>query len=219
MSGRQDICPEDRTVIYMKFHRYLEQLFGSKVSISMLRAMINYQGKIFTVRGLAETANVSTSEAAVLVEQLEKYGVIRIQPVGKSYQISLNQKSYILNKIIKPILKAEERTLGELVSTLKKHLSKRIVSAAIFGSISRGEEKEDSDIDLLVISDNFDFDTALISRAQEEVSLIFHSNLSPLIFGEKEFRAKKNDKLVRSIIANYIMVTGKDLRKVLGEND
>jgi len=181
--------------------------------------MINYQGKIFTVRGLAETANVSTSEAAVLVEQLEKYGVIRIQPVGKSYQISLNQKSYILNKIIKPILKAEERTLGELVSTLKKHLSKRIVSAAIFGSISRGEEKEDSDIDLLVISDNFDFDTALISRAQEEVSLIFHSNLSPLIFGEKEFRAKKNDKLVRSIIANYIMVTGKDLRKVLGEND
>ena len=85
----------------MKLHQYLEQLFGSKVSISILRAMIKYRGKIFTVRGVAETANVSASEAAVVVEQLEKYGIIRIQPVGKAYQISLNEKSYVVNKIIK----------------------------------------------------------------------------------------------------------------------
>lgn len=219
MSGRPDICPEDRTTIHMKFHQYLEGLFGSKVSISILRAMINYKGKIFTVRGLAETANVSTSEAAVIVEQLEKYGIISIQPVGKSYQISLNQKSYILKKIIEPILIAEEKTLRILIAILKKHLSKRIVAAAIFGSVSRAEEKEDSDIDLLVISDHFDFATSLVSKAQEEVSLIFHSNVSPIILSEKEFRTKKNDRLVRSIIASYIMVAGKDLKKVLRKND
>lgn len=204
----------------MKFHQYLEQLFGSKVSISILRALINYRGKIFTVRGLAETANVSSSETAVMVEQLEKYGIIRIQPVGKSYQVLLNKKSYILNKIIKPILRAEEKTLRELISILKKHLtSKRIISAAIFGSVSRGEEKEDSDIDLLVISDNFDFANTLISKAREEVSLFFHSNLSPIILSKKEFRTKKNDRLTRSIIASYIIVTGKDLKEVLRKND
>jgi predicted nucleotidyltransferase len=179
--------------------------------------MINYKGKIFTGRGLAGTANVSTSEAAVVVEQLQKYGIIRIQPVGKSYQISLNEKSYVLNKIIKPILRAEEQTLNELCSLLKKYLGKRIVSAAIFGSISRGEEKDDSDIDLLVISNDFDFATGLVSKAQEEVSLLFHSNLSPLILSEKEFRAKKNDRFVRSILDSYIMVAGKDLRIVVRE--
>ena len=212
MSGRSD-------TIHMKFHQYLEQLFGSKVSISILRAMINYKGKIFTIRGVAETADVSSSEAAVLVEQLEKYGVIRIQPVGKSYQIYLNQKSYILNRIIKPILRAEKTTLNELVSILKKHLTKHGVSAAIFGSVSRGEEKEDSDIDLLVISDHFDSASVLVSEVQEDVSLIFHSNLSPIILSEKEFRAKKNGRLVRSILASYIMIAGKDLKKVLKEHD
>jgi len=216
MSVIPDICPEDRTVINTKFHKYLEQLFGSKISISILRALVNYKGKIFTVRGLAETANVSRSEAAVLVDQLEKYGIIRLQPVGRSYQVSLNEENYILNKIIKPILRAEEKTLDELVSVLKKHFSsKRNISVAIFGSVSRGEEKEDSDIDLLVISDNFDYANTLVSKAQEEVSLIFHSNLSPIILSEKEFIAKKNTKLVRSILDSYIMVAGKDLRKVI----
>lgn len=201
----------------MKLHQYLEQLFGSKVSIGILRAMIKYRGKIFTVRGVAETADVSVSEAAVVVEHLEKHGIIRIQPIGKAYQISLNEKSYVLNKIIKPILRAEEETLRELVSILKKHFRKRIVSVAIFGSVSRGEEKEDSDIDLLVISDHYDFAIALVAEAQEEVFPVFHSSLSPIIFSQKEFRRKKNGRLVRSILDSYIMVAGRDLKKVLSE--
>ncbi len=201
----------------MKLHQYVEQLFGSKVSISILRAMIKYKGKIFTVRGVAETANVSASEAAVVVEQLEKYGIIGIQPIGKAYQISLNEKSYVLNKMIKPILRAEEGTVSELVSILKKQFKKRIVSVAIFGSVSRGEEKEDSDIDLLVVSDHYDFAIALVAEAQEEVFPVFHSSLSPIIFSEKEFRRKKNDRLVRSIVDSYIMVAGRDLKKVLSE--
>ena len=36
----------------MKFHAYLEQLFSGKVSISMIRALLTYRGKIFTIREL-----------------------------------------------------------------------------------------------------------------------------------------------------------------------
>ncbi len=204
----------------MKFHRYLEQVLGSKACISILRAMVRYKGKIFTVRGLAETANVSRSETAVLVEQLEKYGIVNIQPVGKSYQLSLNENSYILNKIIKPILKAEEKTLEELIPILKKHFNnKRIISAAIFGSVAKGEEKMDSDIDLLVISDHFDIATDLVSEAQQEVYPIFHSSVSPLIFSKKKFLAKKKERLVRSILDSYIMITGRDLQEVIRKHD
>jgi predicted nucleotidyltransferase len=213
MSSKKDI-------LAMKFHLYLEQVLGSKACISILRAMVRYKGKIFTVRGLAETANVSRSETAVLVEQLEKYGIVNIQPVGKSYQLSLNENSYILNKIIKPILRAEEKTLEELIYILKKHLNnKHIISAAIFGSIAKGEEKVDSDIDLLVISDHFDIATGLVSEAQQAVSPIFHSTVSPLIFSKKKFLANKNERLVRSILDSYIMITGRDLQEVTRKHD
>ena len=199
----------------MKFHKYLERLIGNRVSISILRSLLDYKGRIFTVRSLADVSNVSKTETAVIIEELEKFGVIRIQPIGKAYHLTLNEKSYVFNKIVKPLLAAEKKTLEELVLLLKNHLStEKIISAAIFGSISRAEEKEDSDVDLLVISDDFDHATKAITSASEEVSLVFHSKLSPVIFSKKEFVSKKGSTLVRSIINSYILIAGKELKDI-----
>jgi predicted nucleotidyltransferase/DNA-binding MarR family transcriptional regulator len=209
------------------FHDYLESLLGSKVSISLARALVNYQGKIFTVRKLAEAANVSSSEAAVVVQQLEKYGILRIQPVGRSYLLTLNDKSYILNRILKPIIDAERHTLDELVSLLKKRLDKQqqqdatarmVISAVLFGSVAMKKEREDSDIDLLIISNDFDAASTLASKAKEDVALIFNGRLSPIIMTEGEMKAKKDSSLVRSIAASYILVAGKDLKDVIGDD-
>ena len=202
----------------MKFRGHLEQLFGSRVSISLVRALINYSGKIFTVRKLAEAAGVSPSEAAVIVQQLEKQGIVKLQPVGRSYLVSLNDKSYVLNRILMPIVKAEKETLDELVSMLRRYLSgKSIISAAIFGSVARMNEREDSDVDVLLVSNDFDAASAAVAKAMEEVSSTFHNRLSPLILSEKELKAKKNDRLVRSILENYIPITGKDLKELVKE--
>ncbi|TLX93183.1 MAG: nucleotidyltransferase domain-containing protein [Thaumarchaeota archaeon] len=92
--------------------------------------------------------------------------------------------------------------------------TKKILSAAIFGSVAKGEEREDSDIDLLVISDDFDHATGAVANAREEVALAFHSSLSPIIFTKKKFISKKNDDLVRSILSNHILVAGVELEKL-----
>lgn len=200
----------------MQFHNYLESLLGSRVSIRLVRALINYAGKIFTVRKLAEAAGVSSSEAALMVQKLEKFGILKIQPVGRSYLISLNNKSYILAKILKPTIKAEEGTLDELVSILKRNLNdKSIISAVLFGSVAMKGEREDIDIDVLVISDDFEAASGFTSKAREEISSIFNSRLSPLIMSERELSAKKNDRLVSSILLNHITIKGKDLKEVI----
>jgi predicted nucleotidyltransferase len=194
-------------IAYMLFHNYLEPLLGSRVSFSLARAPVNYQGKIFTVRKLAEAANVSSSEAALVFQQLEKYGILRIQPVGRSYLLSLNDKSYILNRILRPIIDAEQHTLDELVSLLKKRLDKQqqqqqrqdaekiVMSAVLFGSITmKKEREEESDIDLLVISNDFEAASALASKAKEDVARTFNGRLSPIIMTEEELRAKKDSR-------------------------
>lgn len=199
----------------MLLHQYLEQLLGNKASISILRSLYKFKGKIFTVRGLANSANVSVNETALTVGQLEKFGLIRIQPVGRAHQVSLNEKSYILNKILEPIFIEESKTLDELILVLRKYLTtKTIFTAAIFGSVAKGEEKEDSDIDLLVVSDDFDHAIEVVASASEDISEVFHARVSPIIFSKKEFISKEKRELVQSILSNYILVAGLKLEKL-----
>lgn len=199
----------------MKFHTYLGQVLGTKAGISILRSLVKYRGKIFTVRGLARDAGISSVEASRTVGQLEQYGVIKIQPIGRAYQVSLNEQSYVLNKIVKPILIAEEKTLLEMTRILAKHLTtNKILSAVVFGSVAKEEEREDSDIDLLVISDDFDHAIEAVANAREEIGLVFHNSLSPIILGKKKFISKRNDDLMLSIMSNHILVTGLDLEKL-----
>ncbi|KEQ55688.1 hypothetical protein AAA799N04_01931, partial [Marine Group I thaumarchaeote SCGC AAA799-N04] len=40
----------------MKLHQYLEKALGNKVTISVLRTLVRYKGKIFTIRRLAQDA-------------------------------------------------------------------------------------------------------------------------------------------------------------------
>jgi len=200
----------------MKFHAYLEQLFSGRVSISLVRALLTYRGKIFTIRGLARVAKVSPAEAAVVAEKLEERGIIRIQPVGRSYQILLNEKSYVLNKIVKQTILAEEKTLDALISVLKKNLNnKKIISVCLFGSVAMKTEKEDSDVDLLVISNDFEMASVVLARTRDEISQIFGNRLSPIVFTETELREKKNGNLVKSILNSYIIIHGKDIRELV----
>lgn len=196
----------------MLLHRYLEEAIGNKVAIGLLRTMINYRGKIFTIRGLAQQAKVSPNETALIIHELENFGIVKIQPVGRAYQLELNEDSYILNKVIKPVIQAEKNTIGELLVFLKKHLdTKKIISAVIFGSVVKDQEKIDSDIDLLVISNDHDHAIAQISKASEQIFSVFHGSLSPIVFSDKDFKAKRKGSLIQSITDNHILICGKKI--------
>ncbi|HEV8386543.1 MAG TPA: nucleotidyltransferase domain-containing protein [Nitrososphaera sp.] len=200
----------------MLLQNYLEDLLNSKVALRLGRALNRYPGRIFTVRKLAEAAGVSVSEAAVVVQELEKYGIVTIQPVGRSYLVELNERSYFVNRILRPIVKAEEQTVAELVSILRKYLThESIISAILFGSVPRGEARDDSDIDLLVISDDLDVASTPISKAREEVTRVFNGRLSPLIMTRSEIRARARSMLLASILESYIHVAGKDLKEIV----
>lgn len=196
----------------MKLHNYLEQVLGNKITISILRTLVRYRGKIYTIRGLAEDVGASHPEVSKTLSELEKYGIVQIQPVGRAHQISLNEKSYILNKIIKPAIQAEKDTITELINYLRKVFdTKKIVTAAIFGSVATTQEKIDSDIDLFIVCDDNDYALTLIVEASREVASKFHGDLSPIIFTQRELKAKKRGQLVQSIINDHILISGKKI--------
>ncbi len=134
--------------------------------------------------------------------------------MGRSYLVTLNEQSFVLQRIMKPIIHAESETLDELVNLLRRCFKREeINSVYLFGSVVKGEEKKDSDVDLLVISSDFEKASAAVSKAQEQVAAAFNKQLSPLILSERELASKrsKSSELIDSIISDHIFVVGKDL--------
>ncbi|MHB1868157.1 MAG: nucleotidyltransferase domain-containing protein [Nitrososphaerales archaeon] len=200
----------------MALRDYTTEVLGSKASLRVLKTLLRYRGKIFTIRELARTAGISHPETSKVVRELEKRGIVNLQPVGRAHQVSLNEKSYILKSVVEPVFRAEKSTVSSLISTIKPYFKdKRISSVAIFGSVARGLEKDTSDIDLLVIADDREFANERISRASLAAVSKFGFALSPLIMNRTRFIRERNKDLEKSILESYTTVCGKDLREVV----
>ncbi len=54
----------------MALHEYLSEILGNKSVLRILRTLVRYKGKIFTIRELARTAGLSHPEASKVVKKL-----------------------------------------------------------------------------------------------------------------------------------------------------
>jgi predicted nucleotidyltransferase len=197
-------------------HDYIDEVLGSKARLRVLKTLVRYRGKVFTIRELARTAGLSHPEVSLVVKDLESRGVVRLQPVGRAYQVILNEESYILRSIVEPLVAAEERTLSDLVSTIRLFFDdERIFSVVVFGSVAKGLERSHSDVDLLIVSDDRELATDCAARANAAVLSRFGLGLSPLIMDETHLVHGRSRDLVDSILESYWQVSGRDLKEIV----
>jgi len=196
----------------MKFNRYLETLFGTRVKVKILRALWKYKGKEFTMRELAVHINFSHMGVRKAILDLEKTNVLKIKTIGKSHTVVLNEKSYAAD-IVEKMFLLEEETIGGLVKMSKKKLAiPEIESAALFGSVARGEETPLSDIDLFIITDNKEKAESAVTQLQHEIALRFGNTVSPYYLSKTEYLKKKNLPVMKQIIDKHITICGEMLQ-------
>jgi len=197
-------------------HNYLDELLGSKASIRVLRTLERYRGKVFTVRELARTSGLSHPEVSLVVKDLERRGVVKLQPVGRAYQVILNEESYALKTIVEPMVRAEENTLNSLISTVRSCFKgDGVTSVVVFGSVAKGLEKDASDVDVLVVADDREAANECASRASTATLAKFGVRLSPLIMSRAEFIRRQGGDLAKSVMESYQRVCGKDLKELV----
>jgi predicted nucleotidyltransferase len=200
----------------MALHDYSTQILGSKATVRVLKTLLRYRGKVFTIRELARVSGFSHPEISKVVRELEERGIVKLQPVGRAYQIILNEDSYLLKSVIEPIFKAEQETINVLVSIIRPFfMNKKIIAAAIFGSVARGQERKISDIDLLIVAEDREFAVECAANASNLTSSKFGRGLSPLIMSKERFIRKRNEALLKSVLESYITVYGKDLKELI----
>lgn len=148
--------------------RPLSVIFGAPGHISILRAL-SRAGRGLTGRETARAAGMAQRAALDGLGRLEGAGVVRKTPAGRAFLFELRRDNRLLTDGILPLLEAEAAIRSGVFERLKRAVEKHVISAWIFGSTARGEERAESDLDVLLLVERREH----IEPARKRVSSVF----------------------------------------------
>lgn len=185
----------------MKFHKVLDEILGNRTKVKLLRAFFTYPGKEFTESELQRIAGIPQASVHRNVKSLLANGTLDRERIGKANLYSLN-KEHILYAILQNIFENEKNLLSELKTSLKSSIESLsgIELAVLFGSVVKGTERADSDIDIFIVS------KADKSQVEEEMKILilvignkFGNPVSPMIKNDTEMTDMKSSSLYKEL--------------------
>lgn len=187
----------------MKFHNIIEDLLSNKLKVAVIRFLLSYPTKKFSGRELARLLSAAPSSTLEILELLGKYGLLQKTKIGKTSEWSINRRHLLFNKLL-PLLKFDEEAQGALRQKVRFVFlkDKNIVKIVLFGSIAKGEETPQSDVDLFVlVKENKHKKTAfmLINRLNALLIPLFGNPISAVVYSSKELIGKKGLSLIKHI--------------------
>ena len=169
----------------------LELLAGSGAQ-EVFGTLVRFKGRQFTIRELARESGVPFSSVWRLVGRFERAGVVERGKLGSAAVVRLKDSAYSrrLTRLIMLSVSPQAFAVDALKTQL--HDDKCVKSAYVFGSVARGEEKPESDVDLAILASKGFDPTGLVFKILDErgikvVPLVFHdaSELSAFLSGKK----------------------------------
>jgi len=188
-------------------NKMLEKIFTSKTRIKIIGFLL-FEKSATHIREISKMLRIPVSSVKREIDNLLSIGVIKKQ----ENKVLLNEKNSIIEDL-KNIFIKTEFIAYPIKDTVRKN--EKIKYAFIFGSFARGEYKEDSDIDLMVIGDiNLDASIQLINPIEKRIK----RNINPVVWKVKDLIKRKKDGFVKDIFnKKIIMIKGdeNELRKII----
>jgi predicted nucleotidyltransferase len=176
---------------------------SSDAKVKILHYVLK-DGFRMTGRELARICGVSHSMAIDTLKEFEEMNLVYNFRAGKSVVWMTKTDSYAYLIAKKLYDKKEEYLPVEhlktmLIGSLPKGIVKR---AVLFGSVSRGEENYNSDIDLFVLVEsekNKKKMEEFLQNMSFKCGKLYGNVLGFYLLTEKEFAAKKNLAIIRNV--------------------
>ncbi len=124
-------------------------LFFRESTFAVAERIFNYPNKTFHVRMLAEETCLSTTAVVRSIEELAHFRIITVEetPLTKNVKADLGSDAYTFYKTIFNLYRIKQYGLIDRLINL--YSPETIV---LFGSFAKGEDIEESDIDLLILN-------------------------------------------------------------------
>lgn len=194
----------------------LQKLFSSKVRIEVLSLFFLHSGRDFYLREITRLTGEDYKSISMELKKLEEIGLLNSRKNGNLKYFQLNGNFIIYDELKSIFLKTHgaAQILRDALLT-----AQNIDYAFIYGSLASGTNRENSDIDLMIIGAIPLEEILRIVRDPEEK---LHREISVSLYeiSEIQLRLKNRDPFITQVMSEHkIMLTGDedDLRRLIEE--
>lgn len=180
----------------MRFHEALNEILGNKIQIKLLRILVKTKGS-YTGRELAGLINHSQNQTSLALKELERNGLVTWQGVGRAHLYSIDMDNILVSNLLEEAFRLEDSLLEMMANTFFDEIGEDLLFIVLFGSIVRDQERQDSDIDfVLVVKDKADIKA--VEEKAAEASMVttrkFGNQAMPIIVTTTDYDRKTKAK-------------------------
>ncbi len=191
----------------------LEHILNSRQRVRILQLLIKGQDWIFSESDIWRELKEPKATIHRQIKSLVESGILISYKKGKSKVYRLNKKNHIVDGLLEPLFKKEDKIMLGVAESFCKKIKWAEV-CVVFGSASKGTMKPTSDIDIALVADK-PANTKLLEDLKAEFletkGVIFSTHLFKA--GDFRKRYKRKDPYILEI-ANGVVISG-DLEKII----
>ncbi len=171
----------------------------SKVQQRVLGVLFGSPGRSFYANEIIGLARSGTGAVQRELARLEAAGLVTVRRVGKQKHYQANKRSPLFTELRGLALKTFG--LADVLRAALEPVADEIDVAFVYGSIAKGHDTADSDIDVMLVSDRLSYADAC--AALETASARLGRKIAPTIFsaGEVRERAGGRNAFVSRVLA------------------
>jgi predicted nucleotidyltransferase len=179
----------------------LSNLFG-KTRRSILALLYSHPNESFYLRQILRTAGIAPGAGQRELKWLTESGIIQRTASGHQVYYQANSECPIFWELKNIITKTVGVT--DIIRAQLAPLEERIDIALLFGSIVKGKESKDSDVDILIVGDLTFAETA---ERLAPVQKTLGREINPVVFNSDEFqeKLKKGHHFLNSVLKSDII--------------
>lgn len=205
----------------MIVNRVFDELFRTWSHVAVLRALQD-TATGFTGNEVARVSGMDPKAALKALTSLENLGIVHRQRGGRDHIFTLNRNHYLVEHGVIPLFTIEQRFLEEVKYVIAKATKGEVLSIVLFGSVARKEETPQSDLDICCILKNKAQQEKLqshLDRISSTLNSRFGVKISSVFLTLDEFKKKasRRNRLIKQIIDQGKVITGKNLKVLLND--
>lgn len=192
----------------------LSDVLFSEYRKRILGLLLLHPEQSYHVRELARLTHTSAGTLHKELSKLSNAGILQGKRVGNQQHYSANVQCPIFEELASIFRKTSG--LVDVIAGALSSVKNQIQFAIVFGSVARGEQQSNSDIDVMVIGDiGFGDVVTLLHDSQA----ILKREINPVVYSMASFksRVEKNDSFIQAVLNKpklFIIGTEYELRQL-----
>ncbi|RKZ33789.1 MAG: transcriptional regulator [Gammaproteobacteria bacterium] len=181
----------------------------SRTQQQVLGLLYGHPKRSFFTNEIVRHAGIGVGTVRRELERMAKAGLLSLTTVGNQKHYQANPACPVYAELLGIVRKSFG--LADRLAEALSPLAERIRFALVYGSLAKGEERPESDIDLMLVGDELGYGEVMSLMAPLEAEL--KRPINPTLYSQADFVQRREERqsfLIRILEQPKIMVKGSE---------